>query len=77
MNKRICKSVVSFVVLHEEEINLSAMSLNNIVECCDLKDGAVRGRVKVESNYGLIPTEEVLQAELQELGNNGTFFNYL
>lgn len=71
---RITKSVVSFVVLHRAEDDLTNFSLSCILRECETGD-MIRGPVSVAGGGMVIPTRDVLEAELHEIGNDGSFFD--
>ncbi len=71
---KITKTVVSFVVLHRVEDDPRNLSMAEILEECDTGD-MIRGSMTFAGGEAVIPTHEVLQAELIEIGNDGTFFD--
>lgn len=71
---RITKSVVSFVVLHRVEDDLRNLSMAEILEECDTGD-MIRGSMMFAGGEAVIPTRDVLEAELREIGNDGSFFD--
>lgn len=72
MPKNIIKSAFQIIVLHPEDVDVTAMSLEDLAY--EMDNGMCVGQFRhIGSSTRLHP--DVLESELNELGNDGTFFD--
>lgn len=70
--KKIIKTAITLIVFHKADFPINDLSLGQIIEEMDVGEAIGTSFIQGSS---VVPTQECLIAELQEIGNDGTFFD--